>query len=166
MNIQASAAAAVAIWARERPGRRSWATYTCTCALPTDSGFNTSSKANDDLAELAAVLQIAVHFHHIVELEYTIDDRLESAARKAPGDVLHRDLPACLVARDQPDAVPLDRWHLPDHLQHRYRSVTLAQGAVDVGDALIGQRGDQLGKVGAAYGVEGDLHDESYSGGD
>jgi hypothetical protein len=58
---------------------------------------------------LAAVLQIAVHFHHIVELEYTIDDRLERAARKAPGNVLHCGLPARLVARDQPDAVPLDR---------------------------------------------------------
>jgi len=29
---------------------------------------------------LAAVLQIAVHFHHIVELEYAIDDRLENAS--------------------------------------------------------------------------------------
>ena len=132
----------------------------------TDRGFDISSKGNDDLTELAAVLQIAVHFHHIVELECTIDDRLERATREALGDVLHCDLPACLVARHQPDAVPLDRWHLADHLQHRYRSVIFAQGAVDVGDALIGQRGDQLGKVGAAYGVEGDLHDESYSGGD
>jgi hypothetical protein len=65
-----------------------------------------------------------VHFHHIVELEYTIDDRLERAARKALADVLNRDLPACLVARDQPDAVPLDRWHLPDHLQHGYTSTS------------------------------------------
>src|SRR6202790_2324280 len=62
------------------------------------SGFNISSKGNDDFAELAAVLQIAVHFHHLVELENTIDDRLESAARKALGNVLHRDLSACLVA--------------------------------------------------------------------
>src|SRR5882762_411046 len=114
--------------------------------------MNNSSESNDHLAELAAVLQIAVHFHHIVELEYTIDDRLESATRKALGDVLHRYLPACLVAGHQPDAVSLDGWHLPDHLQHRHGSVTLAQCAVDVGDALIGQRGDQLGKVRAAYG--------------
>src|SRR5260370_41325990 len=65
----------------------------------TGRGVNISSKSNDDLAELAAVLQIAVHFHHLVELECTIDDRLERATREAPGDVLHCDLPACLVAR-------------------------------------------------------------------
>src|SRR5258708_2046483 len=121
----------------------------------TDLGVNISSKGNDDLTELAAVLQIAVHFHHIVELECTIDDRLERATREALGDVLHCDLPACLVARHQPDAVPLNPCHLPDHLHPRYRGVTLAQCAVDVGDALIGQRGDQLGKVRAAYGIEG-----------
>src|SRR5260370_811070 len=57
------------------------------------------SKGNDDLAELAAVLQIAVRFHHIVELERTIDDWLERAARETLDDVLHRDLPARLVAR-------------------------------------------------------------------
>ena len=34
-----------------------------------------SSKGNDDLPELAAVLQIAVHVRHVVELERTIDDR-------------------------------------------------------------------------------------------
>jgi hypothetical protein len=67
-------------------------------------GFNISSKSNDDFSELAAVLQVAVDFHHIVELEYAIDDRLERAARKALGDVLNRDLPACLVARDQPES--------------------------------------------------------------
>src|SRR6266481_278752 len=70
-------------------------------------GCKISSKGNDDLTELAAVLQIAVHFHHIVELEYTIDDRLQRAAREALGDELHCDLPACLVARHQPDAVPV-----------------------------------------------------------
>jgi hypothetical protein len=52
----------------------------------TDLWFTTvefgRSKRNDDLAELAAVLQIAVYFHHIVEFEYAIDDGLESAARK------------------------------------------------------------------------------------
>src|SRR6266851_4355499 len=118
-------------------------------------GLKISSKGNDDLTELAAVLQIAVHFHHIVELEYTVDDRLESATRKALGDVLHRDLPTGLVSRHQPDAVPLDRWHLADHFQHGDRGVILAQCAVDVGDALIGQRGDQLGKVRATDGIEG-----------
>src|SRR5713226_2470749 len=118
-----------------------------------DRGFNISSQGDDDLPELAAVLQIAVHFHHIVELERTIDDRLERATRKALDDVLHRDLPACLVARYQPDIVSLDGWHLGDHLEHRYRRVILAQCAVDVDDALIGQRGDQLAKVPAAYGI-------------
>jgi hypothetical protein len=64
-----------------------------------DPGVNISSKGNDDLTELAAVLQIAVHIHHIVELECTIDDRLERATREALGDVLHCELPGCLVAR-------------------------------------------------------------------
>ena len=48
-----------------------------------DRGISISSKGNDDLAELAAVLEIPVHFHHLVELECAIDDRLERAARKA-----------------------------------------------------------------------------------
>src|SRR5258708_39799611 len=95
-------------------------------------GFNISSKGDDDLPELAAVLQIAVHLHHIVELERTIDHRLESATRKALDDVLHCDLPACLVARYLPAVVSLDGCHLGDHLEHRYRGVTLAQCAVDV----------------------------------
>jgi hypothetical protein len=55
---------------------------------------NIGSKGDDDLPELAAVFQIAVHVHHVVELECTIDDRLERAARKALDDVLHCDLPA------------------------------------------------------------------------
>src|ERR1700676_4699423 len=76
-------------------------------------GFDISSKGNDDLAELAAVLEIAVHFHHFVELECAIDDRLERATREALGDVRHCDLPAFRVARHQPNAVSLDRWHLP-----------------------------------------------------
>jgi hypothetical protein len=94
----------------------------------TDAAFrqNMSSEGNDGLAELAAVLQIAVHFHHIVELECSIDHRLERTACKAPCDVFHGDLPACRVAQYQPDAVALDRRHLGDHLQHRYRGVTLA----------------------------------------
>ena len=54
----------------------------------TDRGFDISSKGNDDLTELTTVLQIAVHFHHIVELECTIDQRLERATREALGDVL------------------------------------------------------------------------------
>src|SRR5260370_39150375 len=71
-------------------------------------GCKISSKGNDDLTELAAVLQIAAHFHHIVELEYTIDDRLQRAARKALGDVLDCALSARLGASHPPDAVPLD----------------------------------------------------------
>src|SRR6267154_6795917 len=97
-----------------------------------------------------------MRFHHIVELECTIDDRLECAARKTFDDVFHGGTPACLVAHYLSDVVSLDGWHLGDHLEHRYRGVTLAQGAVDVDGALIGQRGDQLGKVPAAYGIEGD----------
>src|SRR5580698_7653897 len=97
-----------------------------------------SSKGNDDLPELPAAFQIAVHCHHIVELENTIDDRLECTARKALDDVFHRGLPARLVAYHQTDAIPLDRRHLGDHFQHRYRRVALAQCAVDIGYALIG----------------------------
>jgi hypothetical protein len=51
--------------------------------IATDKGFVISSKGNDDLAELAAVLQISVHFHYLVELENPIDDRLERATREA-----------------------------------------------------------------------------------
>src|SRR5882757_8698655 len=136
---------------------RSMCSYAQDDERPTaaERGFDIDSKGNDDLTKLAAVLQIAVCFHHVVELECTIDDRLERATRETLGDVLHCHLPARLVADHQPDAVPFDRWHLADHLQHRYRGVTLAQYAVDVDDALIGQRGDQLGKVRAAYGIEG-----------
>ena len=51
-----------------------------------DAEFVIGSKGADDLAELPAVLQIPVHFHHRVELEHPIDDRLEHAACEAPGD--------------------------------------------------------------------------------
>ena len=57
-----------------------------------------SSNGNDDFPELAAALQVAVHFHHVVEVECTIDDRPERAAREALDDVFHRDLPSRLVA--------------------------------------------------------------------
>ena len=53
------------------------------CLRSTEREANIRSKGNDNLAELAAVLKIAVHFHHIVELECTIDDRLERAAHCA-----------------------------------------------------------------------------------
>src|SRR5258708_24914268 len=78
----------------------------------TDLGVNISSKGNDDLTELAAVLQIAVHFHHIVELECTIDDRLERATPEALGAVLPCDLPAFPVPRPQSDALLLAPGHL------------------------------------------------------
>src|SRR5437868_2037143 len=44
------------------------------CAL-----IGCTSHNNDDLSELAVVLQIAMNFHHVVELEFAIDDRLERA---------------------------------------------------------------------------------------
>jgi hypothetical protein len=108
-----------------------------------------------DFTELTTVLQIAVHFHHIVELEYTIDDRFERATGEPLGDVLDRDLPAFCIACHQSDAVSLDHGHFPDHLQHGKRGAILAQCAVDLGDAVEGQRGDQLGKVRATDGIEG-----------
>src|ERR1700689_3524060 len=82
-----------------------------------DEEFVIGSNGDDDFAELAAILEIPVHFNHLVELECAIDDRLERATREAPGDVLHSDLPAFRVARHQPNAVSLDRWHLPNHPQ-------------------------------------------------
>src|SRR5882757_279240 len=96
-----------------------------------------------------------MRFHHIVELECTIDDRLECAARKTFDDVFHGGAPACLVAHYLSDAVALDGWHLGYHLQHRYRGVILAQCAVDVDDTLICERRDQLGKVRTAHRIEG-----------
>lgn len=38
-----------------------------------DEEFVIGSNGDDDFAELAAVLKIAVHLHHIVELERAID---------------------------------------------------------------------------------------------
>src|SRR5882757_6696172 len=131
---------------------------TCTYALPppiVELVSSISSKSNDDFAELAAILEIPVDFHHVVELESAIDDRLERATREPLGDVVHSGRPAFRVAYHQSDAVSLDRGHLPDHLQHGDRGVILAQCAVDVDDALKGQRGDKLGKVQAAYRIEG-----------
>src|SRR5712672_4308030 len=42
-----------------------------------------TSHSNDDLSELAVVLQIAMDLHHVVEFECAIDDRLERAALEA-----------------------------------------------------------------------------------
>jgi hypothetical protein len=70
-------------------------------------GVDISSKGNADFAELAAVPQIPVHSHHLVEPECAIDDRLERATREALGDVLHRDLPAFRVARTSRMLYPL-----------------------------------------------------------
>src|SRR4029077_9873016 len=80
-----------------------------------DSGIDIRSNGDDDFAELAAVLEIPVHFRHLVELECAIDDCLERATREALGDVLYRSLPPFRVACRQSDAVSLDRGHLPDH---------------------------------------------------
>src|SRR5580704_15955090 len=88
-----------------------------------------SSDGDDDLPALAAVLQIAMRFHHVFELECTIDDRLERAARKTFDDVCHGVPPACLVTHYLPNAVSLHGRHLGDHVQHGYLGVTLAQGA-------------------------------------
>src|SRR6202048_2539478 len=53
-----------------------------------------TSHSNDDLSELAVVLQIAMNFHHVVELECAIDDWLEWAALQAFEDKFHRTLSA------------------------------------------------------------------------
>src|ERR1700740_622260 len=50
----------------------------CICAL-----VWCTSHSNDDLSELAVVLQIAMNFHYVVELECAIDDRLQRAALQA-----------------------------------------------------------------------------------
>ena len=97
-----------------------------------------------------------MHFGHLLELERTIDDRLERAALEALKDEFHRSLSTGLVAARQPDVVGLDGRHLGDHLQHRQGGDALAERAVEVDDALFGQRRDQLREVWAADRVEGD----------
>jgi hypothetical protein len=57
---------------------------------------------------LTVVLQIAMNFHHVVEPESTIDDRLERAARETFEDKFDRGLPPYFIAGREPDAVPLD----------------------------------------------------------
>src|SRR5258708_6184402 len=114
------------------------------------------SDGNDDFPELAAGLEIAVDFRHLIELECPIDDGLERTIRETPCDVFDRDLSTCFVARYQPKAVPLDDRHLGDHLQYGNGSVAFAQRAIDVDDAPIGECGDQPGEIRAAYSIEGD----------
>src|SRR3989442_4631588 len=121
------------------------------CAL-----IGCTSHSNDDLSELAVVLQIAMNFHHVVELECAIDDRLERAALQAFEDKFHRGLPACFVAGRAPDVVPPDDRHLGDHREHRHRGVALGERAVDVDRALEGQRGNQLREVRSADRFEHD----------
>src|SRR5882757_7809210 len=123
---------------------------TCTYALPppiVELVSSISSKSNDDFAELAAVLEIPVHFHHVVELESAIDDRLERATRESLGDVRHSDLPAFRVAYHQSDAVSLDRGHLPDHLQDGDRFFNLTSCAVNYALALNGPLPHKLGEA-------------------
>src|SRR5580704_9370248 len=115
-----------------------------------------TSHSNDDLSELAVALQIAMNFHHVVELEYAIDDWLERAALQAFEDKFHRGLPACFVAGREPDVVALDDRHLGNHREHRHRGVALGERAVDVHRALEGQRGNQLREVGATDWIEYD----------
>jgi hypothetical protein len=55
------------------------------------------SKDHDDLPELTVALQIAVHLHHVVELECPIDDRLQGPTRQALEDIFNRDLPTGVV---------------------------------------------------------------------
>src|SRR5712672_2021253 len=59
------------------------------CALITFT-----SHSNDDLSELAVVLQIAMNFHHVVELECAIDDRHERRR-----EVLHQRVDRALRGR-------------------------------------------------------------------
>src|ERR1700730_5312329 len=87
---------------------------------------------HNDFSELAAALQIAMNFRHVIELERSIDDGLERTAFDALEDIFHRGLAACLVADGRKKAVPLDGRHLGDHLQYGQRSGTLAERAVDV----------------------------------
>jgi hypothetical protein len=59
---------------------------------------NNRSEGNDDLTELTTVLEISVHFHHIVEFECAINDRLERTNSEALGDVVHCGRPGFSVA--------------------------------------------------------------------
>ena len=91
-----------------------------------------------NFAELAVVLEITVNFYHVVELERAIDHRLEGADVDAFEDELHSGLLARRITAGQPNIVPLDGRHLGDHLEHRQRSDTLTERAVDVHGSLEG----------------------------
>src|SRR5260370_25371385 len=109
------------------PGRR----------VRSGSGGRRSSDGDDDLPELAAVLQIAMRFHHVFELECTIDDRLERAARKTFDDVFHGVPPASLVTHHLPNAVSLHVRHLRAHARHGPLAVPLAPAAVELHSAPL-----------------------------
>src|SRR5882724_2188876 len=121
------------------------------CAL-----IGCTSHSNDDLSELAVVLQIAMNFHHVVELECAIDDRLERAALEALKHELDRGPAAAGIAACLPDVVCLDRDDLGNHLQDRHRRRVRAQCAIEEGDALPGQSRNQFREGRAANCVERD----------
>jgi hypothetical protein len=96
-----------------------------------------TSHSNDDLSELAVVLQIAMNFHHVVELECAIDNRLERAFRGSLPDptqplctlrvrrhrrLTQHSLPGGSLSLTWAGLAPADRasfaWRLPslDHL--------------------------------------------------
>src|ERR1700677_3054044 len=105
------------------------------------------SDGYNDLSELAVVFEIAVHFPHLIELKRAVDHGFERTTCKALEDVFHSCLPARLVPGYPPDGVPLDVRHLADHFQYRNRSVALAEGTVDVHDALLGQCRNEFWEV-------------------
>src|SRR5271163_2638842 len=95
-----------------------------------------------DLAELAVVLEIAVHFPHLVELEAAVDHRPERAALEALEHILHRGLATGLVAAGDPEGVGRDRHELSEHFQHWDGSGAFVERAVDEGDTLESEHGD------------------------
>jgi hypothetical protein len=79
------------------------------------------SERDDDLAELAIGLQVAMDLNHLVERERAIDDRLERTSLEACEHEFDRCLAAHWIAGREPDVVCLDGHHFGDHLQDRQR---------------------------------------------
>src|SRR5271156_1919708 len=114
------------------------------------------SHRHNDFAELAILFQIAVRIPHLLEFECAVDDRPQCPACKTLNDVLHSHLPGYFVAGHLPEAVPLDAGCLADHCQYGYRSVPLTEYTVDIHDALMGQRRNQLREIRPSDWIESD----------
>src|SRR6266404_6516562 len=117
-----------------RPGQKP---VRLTCDDVASSG---PSDSHHDLPELTALLEIAVHIHHLVEGEGTVDDGLERACLQTLDDELDRGFAAGFITARERHVVRLDGRHLGDHFEHGQWGDTRGEQAVDVDDAAEGQR--------------------------